>query len=188
MDGPEIGMNRTEYRDIAGNPRATGGEWSGGSNTVTHIDTSHQKSVEGAWRPSLESGAQDNWQPETVDYAPSGVRYFLERTKKNQPPRHLISNVTLAMGPKTRDNTYTETRGFTYNPAPEDTLVQHGRRQGHHRQGSAEDARDQQRLTHMNYAPTAHDHPGNVVTSLVTTGGDPLAHYTMPSEPTEVSQ
>jgi len=189
MDGAEINMNRTEYRDGTGNPRAMDEHWQFGSKTVTHRSTVGQDSVSDAWRPKLEDGGQDTWQPGSMEDSPSGVRYFLDRTKKNVPPPDMISNVTLAMGPKTVENGFfSNTRGYTHEP--EEDVIKHGRRAGgnYADRTSADAAADAARMGHMNYAPTAHNMPGNVVTSLVTTGGDPLNHYTQPQEPKQVSQ
>jgi len=142
--------------------------------------TQPKESIQTAWRPKLENGAQDPWKPEE-ETLPTGVRYYGEKPRGLEipPSAKSISNVGLAMGPRTEWPEYPDSRGFQYKPE-DPNVVSHGRRQGapilradasHAAQTAAQDA---ERIRQMKYKTTAHDHPGNVVTSLTTTGGAPL--------------
>ena len=66
-----------------------------------------EEKIETAWRPKLEFGGQDPWQPNEATL-PTGVRYNEEKPRGYIQPANSpgISNVALAMGPKTTGGTY----------------------------------------------------------------------------------
>jgi len=146
-------MDRTEYRDTTGDlPNKYDKPWLANAKPKGPSET-----IDKAWRPQLASGGQDPWQPGAVDN------------------RKGMSHAELAMGPRmpTAQNEFPK-RDFSFKPPQS---VQFGRRAGDttHATGEISEAEaDAARIQHMAYNATSHSHPGNTVTSLVTTGGTKL--------------
>jgi len=148
MDG-DASMIRTEYRDTTGlMPKAYDKPW---LQNATVKDADAVAADAEAYRPKAEHGAQDPFH--------------------NTAPLKL-SNAALAMGPRTADvvGQYPTDRGFKLSTG---MSIAYGRRADLATTttgGGGTARKEAHRVEQLNFKETSHGHPGNVLTSLTTTG------------------